>query len=74
MELLDIWNDMATMRETLSDKRLNAQLIFLASTKKTCTVRLWGETSPLDKRLSAFCAAAWDAPGEGVAAGVTIQN
>jgi hypothetical protein len=47
---------------------------FFGQDEKTCTVRLWGETSPLDKRLSAFCAAAWDAPGEGVAAGVTIQN
>jgi hypothetical protein len=35
MELLDMRNDMATMRKTLSDKRWNAQPIFSVKTKKT---------------------------------------
>jgi hypothetical protein len=34
MELLDIWNDMATMRKTLSDKRLNAQHVFCSAQQK----------------------------------------
>jgi hypothetical protein len=34
MKLLDMRNDMATMRKTLSDKRWNAQLIFSIKMKK----------------------------------------